>query len=96
MKLPSHTLNHFLIGVKCLFKQTVDDKNLDFFSPSLGFKLPIHIKIPNLYMSEIDGILNFIAVILTLLKYFFFFFLENRICHFMQGDNLHQVSDPIF
>ena len=28
------------------------------------------------------------------------FFLENRICHFMQivstGDNLHEVSDPIF
>ena len=31
---------------------------------------------------------------------FFLFFLENRIWHFMQivslGDNLHEVSDPIF
>ena len=31
---------------------------------------------------------------------FFLFFLENRICHFMQivstGDNLHEVADPIF
>ena len=31
---------------------------------------------------------------------FSFFFLENRILHFMQifslGDNLHEVSDPIF
>ena len=30
----------------------------------------------------------------------FLFFLENRIWHFMQivsfGDNLHEVSDPIF
>ena len=35
-----------------------------------------------------------------ILKYFFLFFLENRIWHFMQivsqGDNLHEVSDPIF
>ena len=34
------------------------------------------------------------------LKIFFLFFLENRIWHFMQkdslGDNLHEVSDPIF
>ena len=30
----------------------------------------------------------------------FVFFLENRICHFMQivsyGDNLHEMTDPIF
>ena len=35
-----------------------------------------------------------------IMKYFFLFFLENRIRHFMQivsiGDNLHEVSDPIF
>ena len=27
---------------------------------------------------------------------FFLIFLENRIWHFMQGDNLHEVSGPIF
>ena len=27
---------------------------------------------------------------------FFLNFLENRIWHFMQKDNLHEVSDPIF
>ena len=31
---------------------------------------------------------------------FFLFFLENRIWHFVQivslGDNLHEVSDPVF
>ena len=36
----------------------------------------------------------------NILKYFFLFFLENRIWHFMQivsiGDNLHEVLDPIF
>ena len=34
------------------------------------------------------------------LMMFFLFFLENRIRHFMQivsiGDNLHEVSNPIF
>ena len=34
------------------------------------------------------------------MKYFFFFFLENRILHFLQivsyGDNLHEVSNPSF
>ena len=34
------------------------------------------------------------------MKYFSDIFLENRIWHFMQivsyGDNLHEVSDPIF
>ena len=31
-------------------------------------------------------------------SYFFLFFLENRILHFMQivSYNLHEVSDPIF
>ena len=27
---------------------------------------------------------------------FFLFFLKNKIWHFMQIDNLHEVSDPIF
>ena len=35
-----------------------------------------------------------------LMIFFLFFFLENRIWHFMQivsiGDNLHEVSEPIF
>ena len=36
----------------------------------------------------------------NILKYFFLFFPENRIRHFMQivsiGDNLHEMSNPVF
>ena len=35
-----------------------------------------------------------------ILKYFFLFFPENRIWHFMQidsiGDDLHEMSNPVF
>ena len=35
-----------------------------------------------------------------ILKYFSYVFLESRLCHFMQivswGDNLHEMSKPIF
>ena len=54
---------------------------------------------------------DFISIILTLrmlgkvfsrqhIEIFFLFFLENKIWHFMQivsnGDNLHEISNPIF
>ena len=31
-----------------------------------------------------------------ILKYFSFFFLENKNWYFIQGDNFHELSDPIF
>ena len=63
----------------------------------------------NIQMLLLKVLLNMMGLIFTILlansadnnlMIFFLFFLENKICHFMQiisiGDNLHEISKPVF
>ena len=53
-----------------------------------------------LYKSGIEGGQNYKLMIFSFFFFFFFFFSRKRICHFMQivptGDNLHEMSKPVF
>ena len=80
----------------------VDHKPMKFgtFVPYM-YRFVIIVKyLTNFFKLEWNLGIKFTLRFFFLSVYFSYFFLENRIWHIMQivslGDNLHEVSDPIF